>query len=72
MRKLWEKLDHYTNRPSCTKDATTYKKHVEEIHVFEFLAGLNLEYEQVRVLILNMHLPPSLDEVYAYVHQEER
>lgn len=48
LRKLWEELDHYTTyRPSCVKDATAYKKHVEKIQVFEFLAGLNPKYEQV-------------------------
>lgn len=58
--------------PSCTKVSITYKKHIEEIQVFEFLARLNLEYEHIRVHILNMHLLHSLVEVYAYVHREER
>lgn len=46
---MWEELEHYnTYRPSCDKDATAYRKQVEEIQVFEFLAGLNQEYEQLK------------------------
>lgn len=45
IRKMWEELEHYTIYHPCVKDATAYKKHVEEIHVFEFLVGLNSEYE---------------------------
>lgn len=45
---MWDELEYYTtNHPSCV-GFTTYKKHVE-IQVFDFLAGLNSEYEQVRV-----------------------
>lgn len=52
----------------CSK---CYHKHVEEIQVFEFLVGLNPSFEQIRVQILNMALPLTLNEVYAYVHREE-
>lgn len=52
LQKMWEELKHYTTyRPSCAKDSTAYKKH-EEIQTFEFLVGLNSEYEQVRVNLL--------------------
>lgn len=69
---MWEELEHYTTyRPSYVKDATIYKKHVEAIQVFEFLAGLNSEYEHVGAHILNMALPLTLDEVYAHNHKEE-
>lgn len=73
LRKMWEELDHYTTyRPSCVTDSTAYKTHVEEIQIFEFLASLNPEYEQVRVQILNMNLSTFLNEVYAYIHREKR
>lgn len=58
-------------RPTCVLDTIEYKKHVESIQIFEFLAGLNPEYEQVRVLFLGKNPLPSLNDVYAYVHKEE-
>lgn len=69
---MWEELEYYTSYcPSYTQDAIVYKKHVEEIQVFEFLTGLNLDYKQIRVQILNMAIPFTLNELYAYVHHEE-
>lgn len=38
--------------------------------MFEFLAGLSLEYEHIRAHILNINLS-SLYEVYVRVHKEE-
>lgn len=38
--------------------------------MFEFLAGLNSKYEQVRAQILNMNLS-SLNELYVHIHKEE-
>lgn len=50
-------VDHYTSfYPTYTKDVSAYKKNVEEIQVLGFLAGLSLEYEQIRAQILNMNL----------------
>lgn len=54
------------------KNTIKDKKNVESIQIFELLAGLNLEYEQVRVLLLGKDPLPSLNEVYAYIHREER
>jgi len=46
LKKRWEELAHYTAyRPSCSQDAASYQKHVEEIQAFKFLARLNLDYE---------------------------
>lgn len=45
---MWDELDHYTTyRPTCVLDTIEYKKHVESIKIFEFLAGLNPKYEHV-------------------------
>lgn len=73
---MWEELEHYTTFqpifPLVLRASTAYKKHVEEIQSFEFLVGLNQEYEKVWVNILrNDHLP-SLNEVLFHVHREER
>lgn len=69
---MWDDLDHYTTYcPTYMLDTIEYKKHVESIQIFEFLAGLNSEYEHVQVLLLGKHSLPSLNEVYAYIHREE-
>ena len=46
------------------EDGTRLKKIMEQERVFELLAGLNPELDQVRGL-------PSIREVYAYVIGEE-
>lgn len=69
---MWDELAHYTtNHPSCSQDAKAYQNHVEEIQALEFLAGLNPDYEQIRVQVFNMGYPLTLNEVYAHVHHEE-
>lgn len=54
------------------KDAIEYKKHVENIQIFELLAILNPKHKQVRALILGNDPLPSLNEVYAHIHREDR
>lgn len=51
---------------------TQYQKHIENIQIFEFLAGLNPEYEQVRVFILGIDPLLSLNEVYAHIHRDDK
>lgn len=61
---MWDKLEHYTTfRFAYVKDTIEYKKHVKNIHIFEFLVGLNSKYEQVRALILGKDPLLSLNEV---------
>lgn len=40
---------------------------VEQERVYDFLAGLNFEYDPIRVLVLRRILFPSLGEAYACV-----
>lgn len=73
LRKMWDELEHYTTYClACVKDTTKYKKHVENIHIFEFLAGLNSKCEQLRALILGNDPLLSLNEVYAHIHRDDR
>jgi hypothetical protein len=52
LRSLWQELDHYHNlHPMCAVDATQIKKMIEEERIYEFLGGLNSEYDSVRVQI---------------------
>jgi hypothetical protein len=49
LRSLWQELDHYQNlQPMCAVDATQIKE-IEEERIYEFLGGLNSEYDSVRV-----------------------
>lgn len=57
--------------PSCVRGTGVYKKHVEEIQIFEFLASLNWEYEQVQVQILGKEPLPFLSDAYSYIQREE-
>ena len=49
------------------EDTTRLKKIMEQERVFQFLVGLNLELEQVRVQTLGKEPLPPLREVCAFV-----
>jgi len=52
LRALWQELDHYHNfQIACAIDAMKIQKMVEEGRIYEFLAGLNVEYDKIRVKI---------------------
>ena len=48
-----------------------YTKSFLRKRLFDFLAGLNGEFDQVRVLILGRDPLPSLNEAFAIVRGEE-
>ncbi|KAJ7961715.1 Retrovirus-related Pol polyprotein from transposon TNT 1-94 [Quillaja saponaria] len=58
-------------QPVHPADAASYKKVVDKERVYDFLAGLNLEYDQIRVQVLGRDPFPNLRQTYAYVQQEE-
>ncbi|KAJ7968090.1 Retrovirus-related Pol polyprotein from transposon TNT 1-94 [Quillaja saponaria] len=69
---LWQELDYYQEyQPVHPTDAASYKKVVDKEKVYDFLAGLNLEYDQIRVQVLGRDPFPNLRQTYAYVQQEE-
>lgn len=69
---LWQELDHYrVFSAKCTEDTATYKKFVSEDRVVNFLAGLNIEFDQVRAQLIGQTPFPSLREAHARVQQEE-
>ena len=58
---MWQELDHYqTFKAKCTQDAIDFQKLVEDERIYEFLGGLQAEYDQVRVQILGKDPLPSL------------
>ncbi|XP_022768068.1 UDP-sugar pyrophosphorylase-like isoform X4 [Durio zibethinus] len=72
LKNLWQEMDHYQCiEMKCSEDATTLKKFIEKDRVYDFLAGLNVEFDQVRVQILGKQDLPSLNEVISMVRAEE-
>ncbi|KAF6151094.1 hypothetical protein GIB67_042429 [Kingdonia uniflora] len=78
LRSSWEELSHYDSfiewpasapsekvpiPPTATK---IYAKIVEKTRVFQFLAGLNPDFEYARVHLLNRTHFPTLEEAHAY------
>ncbi|PNX73051.1 hypothetical protein L195_g028949, partial [Trifolium pratense] len=54
-----------------TEDCQHYKKMVDVSRVFKFLAGLNIEFDEVRGRILGRNPIPPIGEVFAEVRREE-
>ena len=65
-------LDHYQDiKIKCSEDATTINAKVKRDRVVEFLVGLNIDFDQVRVKVLGREKLPSLNEVFSIVQSEE-
>jgi len=56
----------------CSDDVVILKKYKEIERIFEFLAGLNIKFNQVRVQILGKESLPLLNEVFSLIRAEER
>jgi hypothetical protein len=56
----------------CSDDVVILKKYKEIERIFEFLAGLNIKFDQVRVQILGKESLPLLNEVFSLIRAEER
>ncbi|KAJ1376274.1 Retrotransposon gag domain [Sesbania bispinosa] len=53
LKSLWMELDHYrVIKDKCTEDSTLLKEYIEQDRVYDFLVGLNPEFDQVRIQIL--------------------
>ncbi|XP_019267426.1 PREDICTED: uncharacterized protein LOC109244741 [Nicotiana attenuata] len=75
LKKLWDEL-----RFMCTNHANTcvcaakpgLQKEEEENRLHQFLMGLNETYVDVRSNLLMMQPPPSLDDAYSILLQDEK
>ena len=48
LKTLWQELDHYrVIKTKCLKDAGVLKDFIEQDKVYDFLVGLNPEFDQV-------------------------
>ena len=53
LKSLWQELDHYrVIKTKCPEDAIILKDFIEQDIVYDFLVGLNPEFDQVRIQIL--------------------
>ncbi|XP_072062320.1 uncharacterized protein [Arachis hypogaea] len=72
LKRVWQDLDHFNN---YKWNLAAYAKHhqqiVEEGRIFQFLAGLNVELDEVRGRIIGRAILPSIGEVFAEVRREE-
>ncbi|KAI0498121.1 hypothetical protein KFK09_021362 [Dendrobium nobile] len=72
LQNLWQELDHYRCiETRCPEDAAILKNFIEKDRVYDFLAGLNAEFDQVRVQILGKEETPSLNESISLICTEE-
>jgi hypothetical protein len=72
IKSFWLELDYYQDfKMQCSDDAMILKNYVERERIFEFLAGLNIEFDQMRVQILEKESLPSLNEVFSVIRAEE-
>ena len=72
MLGLWQDLDlNCEEEWECTGDSVRFKKKMENERVFEFLAGLNRELDDVKSKVLSCRPLPSIQEVFFEVRCEE-
>lgn len=72
LQNLWQELDYYrVFQMKCNEDAAILKSFIEKERVYDFLAGLNNEYDQVRIQILGKETMPALEETISLIRAEE-
>ncbi|KAL5740476.1 hypothetical protein ACOSQ2_029656 [Xanthoceras sorbifolium] len=65
-------MDHYQClQMKCSDNAILLRNFVEKEMIFEFLAGLNSEFDQVRVQVLGKEKLPLLNEFNSMIRAEE-
>ncbi|GAV78012.1 hypothetical protein CFOL_v3_21480 [Cephalotus follicularis] len=72
LQNIWQELNHYrVFEMKCPEDATASKIFIEKDMVYDFLAGLNPEFDQVRIQILEKEEKPSLEETISLIRAED-
>ena len=72
LKRLWQDLDLFSDHEwKSVEDASLYKRIVEDHRIYKFLAGLNVEFDEVRGRIIGRTPLPSIAEVFAEVRREE-
>ncbi|KAL0406119.1 UNVERIFIED_CONTAM: hypothetical protein Slati_3925800 [Sesamum latifolium] len=72
MKSFWLELVHYQSiKMKCTDNVVMLKDFVEKDRIFEFIAGLNAEFDQIHIQILGRETLPSLSETFAIIRAEK-
>ena len=72
LKALGQELDHYQLiKIECSQDTMVLKNFIEQNRAYDFLVGLNPEFDQVRIQILGKPEVPCFNEVVALVRGEE-
>lgn len=72
LKGLWQEMDRYrVIEMKNNDDAATLKAFIEKDRTYNFLASLNVEYDQVRVQILGKDDFPSLNKVISIILAKE-
>ncbi|XP_058214986.1 uncharacterized protein LOC131326280 [Rhododendron vialii] len=72
LSEAWGEFDYYQGfQTVCAVDAANWLKRMEKERVYDFLAGLDLELDPIRVQVLGRVPFPSLGEAYSIVQQEK-
>ncbi|KAH9677444.1 retrotran gag 3 domain-containing protein [Citrus sinensis] len=72
LKNLWQELALFNECEwRCIDDGARYKKLVDKNRIYDFLAGLNKELDDVRGRILGTKPLPSIREIFAEVRREE-
>lgn len=69
---FWQEMDYYQCiQIECSKDIALLKRFIKKDQIYNFLFGLNVEFDVVRVHILRKEDLPSLNEVIVVIRTEE-
>ncbi|KAL4375780.1 hypothetical protein GQ457_02G025030 [Hibiscus cannabinus] len=72
LTRFWQQTDMYElNEWTCAADIAFYKKLTNQKRVFQFLSGLNKEFDDARRRILATKPLPSVHEVFSEIRREE-
>ncbi|XP_061354693.1 uncharacterized protein LOC133299272 [Gastrolobium bilobum] len=71
LTNLWQELDlYYASDLKGLEANTQFRKHLEKKRLYDFLAGLNRDLDEVRGRILGQRPLPSLADAFAEVRRE--
>ena len=72
LKALQQELDHYrVIKTKYPKDVAALKDFIEQDRVYDFLVGLNPEFDQVRIQILSKQEVPCFNEVVTLIRGEK-
>ncbi|KAK0582355.1 hypothetical protein LWI29_024584 [Acer saccharum] len=72
LQNLWQELDYYQCiKMESSKDVATLRRFLEKERIYVFLAGLNIEFDAVRVQVVGKEDLPSLNEAIGIIRGEE-